>query len=108
MPPQDHTITLDQENPTHGDQVTFTYNPDPVEGGWLLLQGYQDDVLVYSAVHAAYDDGSAYGYHMPFVLDSASWEDGQSARCVAEIRIARRGSISKSKPVASVEFTVAA
>ena len=108
MPPTDYILTLDQPDPSFGDHVTITVSPDPVEGGWLYLRVYQDGIPVLSEIHAAYDDGSAYGYHMPFALGpTASW-DGGAATAEVELRIAKKGSIEKSRALATLEFSVAA
>lgn len=106
--PASTSITLDNPSPALGDLVTFTTDPDPIEAGWILLRCYQGDELVLSEVHAVYDDGSAYGYHAPFALGPTfAWESGP-AECRAEVRIAKRGSIERSKTIAETSFAVAA
>lgn len=103
--PIDYTIALDQAAPAYLDEVTFTVTPDPAPL-WIELQCFQDGTLVYSEIHSAYDDGTAYGYHLPFLLGPTYLWVGGAADCTASLVAAKKGSISGVHPADTVEFSV--
>ncbi len=96
-----YSISLDQTSPAFGDQVTFTYSPDPSLGN-IVLECFQNGVLVSSEQHGA--NAEAWSYHNPFTLGGTYlWSSGP-ANCVARLDVIVHG--HNLTTVATTSFNV--
>ncbi len=95
------SIELDQTDPAFGEQITFTYSPDPAPGN-ITLEVWQNGVLVSSESHGA--NAEAWSYHLPFTLGPTYLYQGGPAVAAATLSMIVHG--HKPENVAEVTFPV--